>query len=61
MAGSVPGSSRIRRTWWGVSESMKQGDQAPQLTLLDSEHQEVEITSLWQDQPLALFFTRHMG
>ena len=40
---------------------MKQGNQAPQLTLIDSEHQEVEITSLWQDQPLALFFTRHMG
>ena len=40
---------------------MKQGNQAPQQTLIDSEHQEVEIASLWQDQPLSLFFTRHMG
>ena len=40
---------------------MKQGDKAPQLTLLDSDHQEVQVSSLWQDQPLALFFTRHMG
>ena len=40
---------------------MKQGDKAPQLTLLDSDHQEVQVSSLWQDQPLAIFFTRHMG
>ena len=40
---------------------MKQGAQAPQLTLLVTEHQEIEIASLCQDQPLAIFFTRHMG
>ena len=40
---------------------MKKGDRAPQLTLLDTDRQEVEIASLWQDQPLALFFSRHMG
>ena len=40
---------------------MKQGDLAPQLTLLDSDRTEVELSSLWKDQPLALFFSRHMG
>ena len=40
---------------------MKQGDLAPQLTLLDSDHQGVELSSLWKDQPLAIFFSRHMG
>ena len=40
---------------------MKQGDLAPQLTLLDSDRQEVELSSLWKDQPLAIFFPRHMG
>ena len=40
---------------------MKQGHKAPHLTLLDTDHQQVEIASLWQDQPLALFFSRHMG
>jgi peroxiredoxin len=40
---------------------MKKGDRAPQLTLLNENNEQVEIASLWQDQPLALYFTRHMG
>ena len=40
---------------------MKLGDKAPQLTLLDSENQPVELASLWQQQSLALYFTRHLG
>ena len=39
---------------------MKQGDKAPDLTLLDTDGQEVQVSSLWKDQPLALFFSRHM-
>ena len=40
---------------------MKKGDSAPQLTLFNENNEQVDIASLWQEQPLALFFTRHMG
>lgn len=40
---------------------MQAGDRAPDLTLLDSESRPVQLGSLWQQQPLALFFSRHKG
>jgi peroxiredoxin len=36
--------------------ALQPGDAAPDLTLPDSDHQQVPLASLWSEQPLALFF-----
>lgn len=40
---------------------MQAGDKAPDVTLVDSTNRPIELASLWQEQPLALFFSRHKG
>ncbi len=34
---------------------------APDLTLQDMNHQSIQLSGLWKDQPLLLAFTRHFG
>lgn len=36
--------------------ALQPGDDAPDVTLPDSEHRQVPLASLWSEQPLALFF-----
>ncbi|MGH7863395.1 MAG: hypothetical protein ACREQB_00275 [Candidatus Binataceae bacterium] len=40
---------------------MKQGERAPNVTLLDSTGASVALSDLWQRGPLALVFLRHFG
>ncbi len=40
---------------------LKFNDPAPNVELLGAEGQPVQLSSLWQEKPLALSFTRHFG
>lgn len=40
---------------------LKQGDAAPDATVLDENGREVRLSSLWQDGPVVLVFLRHFG
>jgi len=43
------------------STPLQVGDQAPVLLLTDHTRRELALASLWQRQPLVLFFVRHFG
>ncbi|PKN93571.1 MAG: hypothetical protein CVU44_09485 [Chloroflexi bacterium HGW-Chloroflexi-6] len=44
-----------------MKNSLKFNDLAPDLEVLDSEGQPIQLSSLWQAGPLVLAFTRHFG
>jgi peroxiredoxin len=37
------------------------GNTAPDVNLIDHSGHEVQLSSLWQKQPLVLIFVRHLG
>jgi peroxiredoxin len=37
------------------------GDKAPDVVLRDSNDDEIRLSSLWRERPLALVFLRHFG
>ncbi|HEX5322640.1 MAG TPA: peroxiredoxin-like family protein [Capsulimonadaceae bacterium] len=54
MAGSV-------QTGVGRSSRLSPGDQALDFTLTDTEGDQVKLSDLWKEKPVALVFLRHFG
>ncbi|MBI2061113.1 MAG: redoxin domain-containing protein [Nitrospirae bacterium] len=41
--------------------AVNKGDKAPDLELVDTDGQLVQLSTLWKNNPLVLVFTRHLG